>query len=452
MNQYILPLFYGIFLTVTVAMNNNILQWNCRSIKDNFEEFNLLLNEQKPVAVCLQEAFLKDSDKFNLKYHSWYLKNCSDNDKASGGVAAIVNNFVPHHSVRLDSTLQAVAVSISLNKTITLCSIYLPPSLQIDIKKLDHLIGQLPKPFILMGDFNFHHTLWRCTDTKEKGRTIEEFIPKHDLVLLKNKSSTYLHPATGWYSYLDLTICSPGICPDFNWKVVDDLHGSDHFPIQVSEIGPSVQRPQRWKLHKANWEQFKVHCEQSIYPNAFEDCENPAELFTSLLYSAAEKSIPRTSINPKHPNTPWFNDDCKKAIAERKSVLRQFNLRPTQENLSKFKIARAKARRTIKQSKRASWRQFVSRLNFRSSVKKTCEMIQKINGKNSTLNVGHLKVLVMMSSPPKQILQMFWPTLLQKSPLLLIIRRHFRNFKTLKEKQNLISSRIMTNITIKILQ
>ena len=74
----------------------------------------------------------------------------------------------------------------------------------------------------------------------------------------------------------------------------------------------------------------------------------------------------------------------------RAQVYSQFNLRPTQENLSKFKIARAKARRTIKQSKRASWRQYVSRLNSRSSVKKTWDMIKKINGKNSSLNVGHV--------------------------------------------------------------
>ena len=157
--------------------------------------------------------------------------------------------------------------------------------------------------------------------------------------MFNDKSSTYLHPATGSYSSLDLTICSSGILPDLKWKVVEDLHGSDHFPIQVSEKGPSVQqRPQRWKLHKANWEQFKVHCEQSIHPNDFEDCENPAELFTSLLYSVAEKSIPRTSTNPKHPNKPWFNDDCKKAIAERKSVLRQFNLRPTQKIFQSSKL------------------------------------------------------------------------------------------------------------------
>ena len=102
------------------------------------------------------------------------------------------------------------------------------------------------------------------------------------------------------------------------------------------------QRPQRWKLHKANWEQFRVHCEQSIDPNAFEDCENPAELFTSLLYSAAGKSVPRTSTNPKHPNKPWFNDECKQATEQLKSILRQFNPRPTPENLSNFKFLELK--------------------------------------------------------------------------------------------------------------
>ena len=152
----------------------------------------------------------------------------------------------------------------------------------------------MPNPFILIGDFNSHHTLWGCKDTNDKGRIIADFITRQDLVLLNEKSSTYLHPATGSYSSLDLSICSPGLFPGLTWKVCDDLHGSDHFPIQISEVGPSVQqRPQRWKLHKANWEQFRVHCEQSIHPDAFEDSENPAKLFTSLLYSAAEKSIPR---------------------------------------------------------------------------------------------------------------------------------------------------------------
>ena len=172
---------------------------------------------------------------FTLKYHSCYFKHCSDNDEPSGGVAVIVNNNIPHHSVKLDSALQAVAISISLNNTFTLCSVYLPPPTSpFDIKKLGRLIHQLPKPLFIMGDFNSHHALWGCTDTDDKGRIIEDFIRKHDLVLLNGTPSTYLHPATGSHSSLDLTICSPGIFPNPNWKVVDDLHGSYHFPIQVS--------------------------------------------------------------------------------------------------------------------------------------------------------------------------------------------------------------------------
>ena len=393
MNNSILLILCVILLNTTNIMSNSILQWNCRGFSANFEEISVLIDKYKPVALCLQETFLSDTSKVSLKYHSIYQLNFNAGNRAREGVAVVVNNSVPHRTVNVSTTLQATVVNISLNKTITICSIYLPPSTPIDFTELDKLIEQLPKPFILMGDFNVHSTLWGCRDTNVKGREIEDFISKHDLCLINDKSHTYLHPASGSYSSLDLTICCPEVAPHFTWKVDKDLHGSDHFPIVISEVGPSVQeRPQRWKLHKANWEQFKLHCEQTIHPIAFEDCENPEVLFTSLLYSAAEKSIPRYSTNPKHPNKPWFNDDCKKAIAERKSVLRQFNLRPTHENLVKFKIERAKARRTIKQSKRVSWRQYVSRLNSRSSVKKTWDMIRKINGKNSSLNVGHLNV------------------------------------------------------------
>ena len=42
-------------------MANHILQWNCRNVKANLEELYLFINEEKPVAGCLEESFLKDS-------------------------------------------------------------------------------------------------------------------------------------------------------------------------------------------------------------------------------------------------------------------------------------------------------------------------------------------------------------------------------------------------------
>ena len=88
---------------------------------------------------------------------------------------------------------------------------HLPPSQPRDTGKLVELVNQLPTPFMIVGDFNSHNKLWECRDTNNKGQILEDFIFKHDLCILNNKSHTYLHPATGSYSSLDLYICSPDI-------------------------------------------------------------------------------------------------------------------------------------------------------------------------------------------------------------------------------------------------
>ena len=283
------------------TMANTIIQWNCRGLRPNFEEICLLINNHHPVALCLQETFLKENDSTSFKYHSIYNKIFTEGQKAQGGVSIIVNNNIPHKHIPLDTSLQAVAVKLSLHSTVTLCSIYLPPHAPIEENKLHHLISQLLSPFIFTGDFNCHSTTWGCNDTNRKGLQLENMISNNTLSLLNDtKSKTYLHPGTGTYSSLDLSLCSPAILPDFEWKVGDDLHGSDHFPIFISSTQPSsCERSKKWKLSKANWERFQVLCEQTITRDKFQDCEDPAKLFTSLLIEAAKQSVPQTPTKPK---------------------------------------------------------------------------------------------------------------------------------------------------------
>ena len=40
-------------------------------------EILLLVNQYKPVAVCLKETFLKQSDNISLKSHTLYSKICT---------------------------------------------------------------------------------------------------------------------------------------------------------------------------------------------------------------------------------------------------------------------------------------------------------------------------------------------------------------------------------------
>ena len=172
---------------------DTIIQWNCRGFRANYDEISLLLQKFNPVAVCLQETFLKTDDKFTLKNYSMYHSFSPNPDRASGGVCIIVNNSVPQSSVTINSNIQAVAVRVTLHKPITLCSINIPPSSNLNLRELNDLYEQLPSPVILLGDLNGHNILWGCSDTNERGRKIEDFISDQNLCIVNDKLSTYLH-------------------------------------------------------------------------------------------------------------------------------------------------------------------------------------------------------------------------------------------------------------------
>ena len=111
--------------------------------------------------------------------------------------------------------------------------------------------------------------------------------------------------------------------------------------------------------------------------------------FTSSLIDISSKCIPETSTNPTKSN-PWYNDECKEAIKTRKKALNKFKKYPTKDNLNEVKVFRAKARRTIKISKRKSWRSYVSKINHKTPIKKVWDMIRKISGKTKSPSYTHL--------------------------------------------------------------
>ena len=101
--------------------------------------------------------------------------------------------------------------------------------------------------------------------------------------------------------------------------------------------------------------------------------------------------MPRTTAKQKQHCKPWFNTECNDTMKARKSTLASFKTNITSENLSNFKIARAKARRACRENKRASWQQYVSRLNSRTTLKSTWDMVRRISGKYKANTVSHLR-------------------------------------------------------------
>ena len=54
--------------------------------------------------------------------------------------------------------MQEVAISATHHKKITVCLVYILPSEELKESELNNLI-ELPRPFIIMGDFNSHNEI-----------------------------------------------------------------------------------------------------------------------------------------------------------------------------------------------------------------------------------------------------------------------------------------------------
>ena len=367
---------------------DTILQWNCRGLKHNFNELKLIVSTHNPIAICLQETYLKDTDNISFKNYQLYNKYAkTEHGKATGGVSILIRNDIPHEEININTNLQAKAITITTHKKFTLCSIYLPPQQRVDGADLDDLLKQLPGAYMLMGDFNAHHTLWGCKNISTKGKTMENFINRNDIVYLNNKEPTYIHPAFQTLSTLDLALCHPTLGLDFTFSVLSDLFGSDHFPVLLtSSVSESGEKLPHWNFKKADWATYEA-MSRSLFTTP---TDMNMESFTSKLHDFAEECIPKTSAKSSKPKYPWFNDDCKAVIKTRCKALDIFRKKPTTQNLINYKKAYAKARRTIRRAKKESWKSYVSKLNTKSPIKKTWDMIRKISGKFSSKPVNFL--------------------------------------------------------------
>ena len=57
--------------------------------------------------------------------------------------------------------------------------------------------------------------------------------------------------------------------------ILDDLHGSDHFPIKIEEIEwTNEDHHSRWNLNKANRENFYELCNEKLKPEMFKTADD----------------------------------------------------------------------------------------------------------------------------------------------------------------------------------
>ena len=108
-------------------MEHSIVQWNLRGFRANYEELVLLSKQYKPAVIALQETLLTNSKLPTFSGFNILNKN-SLNSKA-----LTINNSYLFSEVQLNTPLQAVAARVRLSKAVTVCNIYIPPSVDVSL-------------------------------------------------------------------------------------------------------------------------------------------------------------------------------------------------------------------------------------------------------------------------------------------------------------------------------
>ena len=162
--------------------------------------------------------------------------------------------------------------------------------------------------------------MWGCDKIDARGRVIERLIYEGHLGIFNSGTRTHFVMPSGSTSALDLSLASPQLLPLFTWHLADDPLGSDHFPVWLkhdsgTELGA---RSRRWNMRKAEWHDFSSDVEEQI-ASEFSGAHEPSvHHFTEVLLGAANRHIPRTSGAPHRIPAPWWTDECRAALRERR--------------------------------------------------------------------------------------------------------------------------------------
>lgn len=220
---------------------DNLTSRSAMSNKANLEH---LLQENNVDIALLPETWFKPNRYVNF---GGYNAIRQDRIDGKGGVAILIKSNLPFQQLMLPTINDRIlSASLLLNVgTYQLCfvSIYVRPKTNLSVIDWNNFFASLPKPFIVCGDVNSHHTSWGCGITDSYGRNLLDSVDSNQLIILNNGSPTMVVHPDHHISAIDLSICTPNIAHLFDWNVLPDPHGSDHLPILLKcQLQPDYVR------------------------------------------------------------------------------------------------------------------------------------------------------------------------------------------------------------------
>lgn len=370
--------------------NRSILQWNAQGLRNKKDELLNLIHTHNSDIVAIQETMFWSNIDFKIPNYSSVTKHGHYNRTPHGGVSIFIHSSIPYHEIQLDTPIQAVAIRANLNRTMTICNIYSSRSHLLNTQLLEDLYRQLPKPCLIIGDFNSYNILWGSAKTDKRGKEIENFIHNHNLNIMNNGAPTRISYQIE--TAIDLSICSSEIENYFNWSVSFSPGDSDHCPIVISydEAEHDVPGSKYWNMKTAQWDVYEASVAWRDLPEELNLSNEEALLdFYNRILIASTESIKQYETGKYYPK-PWWCPELAQSKQKREHFYQMYRHNKSIANQLAWKKSRAQHKNMVKKKKRESWISFIENMNQNAPSSVIYESMRKIKGKpQRKINILH---------------------------------------------------------------
>jgi hypothetical protein len=348
---------------------STVIQWNCRSINNKKSELIYLINKHNPFAVSLQETWLRPGTNFKIPGFTCYREDRSD---GYSGVALLISHYIPSSHFPISHSTDISIIAARIDK-LCIVSIYIPHPSSSSSDEIDSIFSSLPKPLLVMGDFNAQHQSWGSSTSSYYGNRVLDLMDISNLCILNTGVPTRHTPPNEGISCPDLTLRSTNLASSLEWHTYSSSLGSDHFPIIITFPCPifksSKRRPPRlkYKLENTDWNLFRNCVEEKISSLPTVHSNNQlicSQSFAHLLTDCADVCFPKkNSFHGKIPHPPWWDSECTSAIKNRKTAEKNYKNISTIENFNILSNINNEIRKLFKQKKWNGWKNFCSSIS-----------------------------------------------------------------------------------------
>ena len=363
------------------------ISWNANGLCSHLPELLIFLENlhTTPDFICIQETKLYNELLPNIPGYNY--THCFRNKKQGGGSAIYIKSnvcFFPiNFPIITDIDIEVAGIQfIDKNSLeITLLSVCIAPGQTLTSAHLDKLL--ISKNLIIVGDLNAKHKIWGSPINDFRGKTIERFLENNNLVCLNKGDPTRIH-YNGTVSHLDLIVSSKNLAFKIECDVINDIWGSDHYPLHISYNECIVKTEinlNKFNYKKANWTSFQDSLsDPNNYTLPLVDAKTGYEELVSAYRRAREASIPLQKGIFKHKYSPYWSTDCGIAKSEKKNAEKALRKNKTIENQINFKKCKAKFKYVLGLAKKQYWNIFCSSLNHQTKLKHVWDTVAKLKG------------------------------------------------------------------------